>query len=109
MLIVVIMVMVVRVIAIVINYGSGVDDDNDDEDDDDDDDDDDEDDDDDDEDDCGVGDDVIVDVNGDFLAISRSNTKEEKVVSGLLSYNKHLSFLHCRISYPPKLHQRLHP
>lgn len=95
MLIVVIMVMVVRVIAIVINYGCGVDDDDDDEDDDDD--------------DCGVGDDVIVDVNGDFLAISRSNTKEEKVVSGLLSYNKHLSFLHCRISYPPKLHQRLHP
>ena len=98
MLIVVIMVMVVRVIAIVINYGSGVDDDDDDEDDDDDDD-----------DDCGVGDDVIVDVNGDFLAISRSNTKEEKVASGVLSYNKHLSFLHCRISYPPKLHQRLHP
>ena len=98
MLIVVIMVMVVRVIAIVINYGSGVDDDDDDEDDDDD-----------DEDDCGVGDDVIVDVNGDFLAISRSNTKEEKVASGVLSYNKHLSFLHCRISYPPKLHQRLHP
>ena len=99
MLIVVIMVMVVRVIAIVINYASGVDDDDDDEDDDDD----------DDEDDCGVGDDVIVDVNGDFLAISRSNTKEEKVASGVLSYNKHLSFLHCRISYPPKLHQRLHP
>ena len=99
MLIVVIMVMVVRVIAIVINYGSGVDDDDDDEDDDDD----------DDEDDCGVGDDVIVDVNGDFLAISRSNAKEEKVASGVLSYNKHLSFLHCRISYPPKLHQRLHP
>lgn len=98
MLIVVIMVMVVRVIAIVINYGSGVDDDDDDEDDGDD-----------DEDDCGVGDDVIVDVNGDFLAISRSNTKEEKVASGVLSYNKHLSFLHCRISYPPKLHQRLHP
>ena len=98
MLIVVIMVMVGRVIAIVINYGSGVDDDDDDEDDDDD-----------DEDDCGVGDDVIVDVNGDFLAISRSNTKEEKVASGVLSYNKHLSFLHCRISYPPKLHQRLHP
>ena len=95
MLIVVIMVMVVRVIAIVINYGCGVDDDDDDEDDDDD--------------DCGVGDDVIVDVNGDFLAISRSNTKEEKVASGVLSYNKHLSFLHCRISYPPKLHQRLHP
>ena len=99
MLIVVIMVMVVRVIAIVINYGCGVDDDNDDEDDDDD----------DDDDDCGVGDDVVVDVNGNFLAISRSNTKEEKVASRVLSYNKHLSFLHCRISYPPKLHQRLHP
>ena len=98
MLIVVIMVMVVRVIAIVINYASGVDDDDDDEDEDDD-----------DEDDCGVGDDVIVDVNGDFLAISRSNTKEGKVASRVLSYNKHLSFLHCRISYPPKLHQRLHP
>ena len=106
MLIVVIIVMVVRVIAIVINYGWVVDDDNDDEDDDDDDDDDE---DDDDEDDCGVGDDVIVDVNGNFLAISRSNTKEEKVASRVLSYNKHLSFLHCRISYPPKLHQRLHP
>lgn len=105
MLIVVIMVMVVRVIAIVINYGCGVDDDNDDEDDDDDDDDED----DDDEDDCGVDDDVIVDVNGNFLAISRSNTKEEKVASRVLSCNKHLSFLHCRISYPPKLHQRLHP
>ena len=98
MLIVVIMVMVVRVIAIVINYASGVDDDDDDEDEDDD-----------DEDDCGVGDDVIVDVNGNFLAISRSNTKEGKVASRVLSYNKHLSFLHCRISYPPKLHQRLHP
>ena len=98
MLIVVIMVMVVRVIAIVINNGCGVDDDNDDEDDDDD-----------DEDDCGAGDDVIVDVNGNFLVISRSNTKEGKVASRVLSYNKHLSFLHCRISYPPKLHQRLHP
>ena len=98
MLIVVIMVMVVRVIAIVINYGCGVDDDDDDEDDDDDDD-----------DDCGVGDDVIVDVNGDFLVISRSNTKEGKVASRVLSYNKHLSFLHCRISNHPKLHQRLHP
>ena len=97
MLIVVIMVMVVRVIAIVINYGCGVDDDDDDEDDDDDD------------DDCGVGDDVIVDVNGDFLAISRSNTKEGKVASRVLPYNKHLSFLHCRISNHPKLHQRLHP
>lgn len=96
MLIVVIMVMVVRVIAIAINYGCGCGDDNDDEDDDD-------------EDDCGVGDDVIVDVNGNFLAISRSNTKEEKVASRVLSYNKHLSFVHCRISYPPKLHQRLHP
>ena len=95
MLIVVIMVMVVRVIAIVINYGCGVDDDDDDEDDDDD--------------DCGVGDDVIVDVNGDFLVISRSNTKEGKVASRVLSYNKHLSFLHCRISNHPKLHQRLHP
>ena len=95
MLIVVIMVMVVRVIAIVINYGCAVDDDDDDEDDDDD--------------DCGVGDDVIVDVNGDFLVISRSNTKEEKVASRVLSYNKHLSFLHCRISNHPKLHQRLHP
>ena len=91
MLIVVIMVMVVRVIAIVINYGCGVDDD------------------DDDDDDCGVGDDVIVDVNGDFLVISRSNTKEGKVASRVLSYNKHLSFLHCRISNHPKLHQRLHP
>ena len=99
MLIVVIMVMVVRVIAIVINYGCGVDDDDDDEDDDDD----------DDDDDCGVGDDVIVDVNGDFLVISRSNTKEGKVASRVLSYNKHLSFLHCRISNHPKLHQRLHP
>ena len=98
MLIVVIIVMVVRVIAIVINYGCGVDDDDDDEDDDDDDD-----------DDCGVGDDVIVDVNGDFLAISRSNTKEGKVASRVLPYNKHLSFLHCRISNHPKLHQRLHP
>ena len=97
MLIVVIIVMVVRVIAIVINYGCGVDDDDDDEDDDDDD------------DDCGVGDDVIVDVNGDFLAISRSNTKEGKVASRVLPYNKHLSFLHCRISNHPKLHQRLHP
>lgn len=96
MLIVVIMVMVVRVIAIAINYGCGCGDDNDDEDDDD-------------EDDCGVGDDVIVDVNGNFLAISRLNTKEGKVASRVLSYNKHLSFLHCRISYPPKLHQRLHP
>ena len=99
MLIVVIMVMVVRVIAIVINYGCGVDDDDDDEDDDDD----------DDDDDCGVGGDVIVDVNGDFLVISRSNTKEGKVASRVLSYNKHLSFLHCRISNHPKLHQRLHP
>ena len=99
MLIVVIMVMVVRVIAIVINYGCGVDDDDDDEDDDDD----------DDDDDCGVGDDVIVNVNGDFLVISRSNTKEGKVASRVLSYNKHLSFLHCRISNHPKLHQRLHP
>ena len=99
MLIVVIMVMVVRVIAIVINYGCGVDDDDDDEDDDDD----------DDDDDCGVGDDVIVDVNGDFLVISRSNTKEGKVASRVLPYNKHLSFLHCRISNHPKLHQRLHP
>ena len=98
MLIVVIIVMVVRVIAIVINYGCGVDDDDDDEDDADDDD-----------DDCGVGDDVIVDVNGDFLAISRSNTKEGKVASRVLPYNKHLSFLHCRISNHPKLHQRLHP
>ena len=95
MLIVVIMVMVVRVIAIVINYGCGVDDDDDDEDDDDD--------------DCGVGDDVIVDVNGDFLVISRSNTKEGKVASRVLPYNKHLSFLHCRVSNHPKLHQRLHP
>ena len=95
MLIVVIMVMVVRVIAIVINYGCGVDDDDDDEDDDDD--------------DCGVGDDVIVDVNGDFLVISRSSTKEGKVASHVLPYNKHLSFLHCRISNHPKLHQRLHP
>ena len=92
MLIVVIMVMVVRVIAIVINYGCGVDGDDDDDDDD-----------------CGVGDDVIVDVNGDFLVISRSNTKEGKVASRVLSYNKHLSFLHCRISNHPKLHQRLHP
>ena len=101
MLIVVIMVMVmvVRVIAIVINYGCGVDDDDDDEDDDDD----------DDDDDCGVGDDVIVDVNGDFLVISRSNTKEGKVASRVLPYNKHLSFLHCRVSNHPKLHQRLHP
>ena len=97
MLIVVIMVMVVRVIAIVINNGCGVDDDDDDEDDDDDD------------DDCGVGDDVIVDVNGDFLLISRSNTKEGKVASRVLPYNKHLSFLHCRVSNHPKLHQRLHP
>ena len=96
MLIVVIMVMVVRVIAIVINYGCGVDGDNDDEDDDD-------------EDDCGVGDDVIVDVNGNFLVISRSNTKEGNVASRVLPYNKHLSFLHCRISNHPKLHQRLHP
>ena len=95
MLIVVIMVMVVRVIAIVINYGCGVDDDDDDEDDDDD--------------DSGVGDDVIVDVNGDFLVISRSNTKEGKVASRVLPYNKHLSFLHCRVSNHPKLHQRLHP
>ena len=97
MLIVVIMVMVVRVIAIVINNGCGVDDDDDDEDDDDDD------------DDCGVGDDVIVDVNRDFLVISRSNTKEGKVASRVLPYNKHLSFLHCRVSNHPKLHQRLHP
>ena len=96
MLIVVIMVMVVRVIAIVINYGCGCGDDNDDEDDDD-------------EDDCGVGDDVIVDVNGNFLAISRLNTKEGKVASRVLPYNKHLSFLHYRISNLPKLHQRLHP
>ena len=95
MLIVVIMVMVVRVIAIVINYGCGVDDDDDDEDDDDD--------------DCSVGDDVIVDVNGDFLVISRSNTKEGKVASRVLPYNKHLSFLHCRVSNHPKLHQRVHP
>ena len=94
MLIVVIMVMVVRVIAIVINNGWGVDDDDDDEADDDD---------------CGVGDDVIVDVNGDFLVISRSSTKEGKVASHVLPYNKHLSFLHCRISNHPKLHQRLHP
>ena len=53
------MLIVVRVIAIVINDGCDVDDDDDD--------------------DCGVGDDVIVEVNGDFLAISRSNTKEGKV------------------------------
>ena len=93
MLIVVIMVMVVRVIAIVINDGCVVDDDDNDEDDDD----------------CVVGDDVIVDVNGNFLAISLWNTKEGKVVSLFLRYNKHLSFLHCRISNLPKLHERLHP
>ena len=80
---------VVRVIAIVINDGCDVDDGDDD--------------------DCGVGDDVIVDVNGDFLAISRSNTKEGKVASRVLPYNKHLSFLRCRISNHSKLHQRLHP
>lgn len=79
------MLIVVRVIAIVINDGCDVDDDDDD--------------------DCGVD----VDVNGDFLAISRSNTKEGKVASRVLPYNKHLSFLRCRISNHPKLHQRLHP
>ena len=79
------MLIVVRVIAIVINDGCDVDDDDDD--------------------DCGVD----VDVNGDFLAISRSNTKEGKVASRVLPYNKDLSFLHCRISDHPKLHQRLHP
>ena len=86
----IVVIMVVRVIAIEINYRCDVDDyDNDD--------------------DCGVCDDVIVYVNGNFLAISRSNTKEEKVASLDLPYNKHLSFLHCRISNPSKLHQRLHP
>ena len=94
------MLIVVRVIAIVINDGCDVDDDDDDDEDDDDDDDD---------DDCGVADDVIVDVNGNFLGISRSNAKEGKVASRVLPYNKHLSFLHCRISNHPKLHQRLHP
>ena len=94
------MLIVVRVIAIVINDGCDVDDDDDDDEDDDDDDDD---------DDCGVADDVIVDVNGNFLGISRSNAKEGKVASRVLPYNKHLSFLHYRISNLPKLHQRLHP
>ena len=93
------MLIVVRVIAIVINDGCDVDDDDDE----------DEDDDDDDDDDCGVADDVIVDVNGNFLGISRSNAKEGKVASRVLPYNKHLSFLHYRISNLPKLHQRLHP
>ena len=81
------MVMVVRVIAIVINDGCVIDDDDNDEDDDD----------------CVVGDDR------NFLAISLWNTKEGKVVSRFLLYNKHLSFLHCRISNPPELHERLHP
>ena len=92
------MLIVVRVIAIVINDGCDVDDDDDDDEDDDDDD-----------GDCGVADDVIVDVNGNFLGISRSNAKEGKVASRVLPYNKHLSFLHYRISNLPKLHQRLHP